>query len=61
MLHRIIAYLIYMTGVVFLYWNYQALKSSLDTFSFFVFLGFFLFGVNRFATFISTKWAVVRK
>jgi hypothetical protein len=61
MFQKTIAYLIYLAGVVFLGWNYQALKSSLNTFSFFVFLGFFLFGVNRFATFISKKIPVLNK
>ena len=61
MLQKTSAYLIYLVGVAFLGWNYQVLKSSLDTFSFFVFLGFFLFGVNRFATLISKKMPELNK
>lgn len=55
MIVKAVEFLIYVAGVVFISWHYYALKSSVDIVSFLVLLGFFLFGVSRFATHIVGK------
>ena len=52
---RLVEFVVYLSGVVFLSWNYYKLKAALDVRSLFALVLFFLFGVFRFATWASDK------
>jgi hypothetical protein len=55
MLRNSIALLIYLAGVAFISWQYYNLKASLDTVSLLVVIGFYCFGVSKFASYVSAK------
>jgi hypothetical protein len=54
-MRKFIEFFVYLMGVVFFSWNYYKIRTALDVYSFLVFVCFFLFGVSRFATWISHK------
>jgi hypothetical protein len=54
-MRKLIAFLIYLAGVVLFSWNYYKIKGALDVFSFLGVAVFYLVGVSRFATFVSHK------
>ena len=54
-MRKSVEFLIYLAGVAFFSWNYYELKDALDILSFVTFSAFYLFGVSKFATFVSQK------
>ena len=54
-MRKLVEFLIYLAGVVFFSWNYYKLKGALDILSLLAFVVFYLFGVSKFATFVSHK------
>jgi hypothetical protein len=61
MLRNFIAFLIYLAGVVFISWHFYHLKASLDMMSLLVVIGFYCFGVSKFASYVSAKIPLSRK
>ena len=48
-----IEFVIYLAGVIFLSWNYYKLQNALGALSFIALVVFYLFGVSKFATWVS--------